>query len=85
MASGYISYEAESDGGGASFAFVELVFCALGADPEDVRGEEECGMSRAQENADRYGDIVEFSAVFEKGDRGPEAGIEYRAGSFPSG
>lgn len=43
-------------------------------------------MSRAQENADRYGDTLELRAVFEKGDKLLADDMPYRAvKSLPCG
>ena len=85
-------YEVPSDGAGGAGASgaLDVAGGAGGAPLDEVplsdgRGDDECGMSRAHENADRYGDMVELSAVFEKGDSGPELDTEYRAGSLPSG
>lgn len=81
-----------SDGAGGAGASGALDVAAgaagallVGAPLFDGRDDDECGMSRAHENAERYGDMVELSAVFEKGDSGPELDTEYRAGSLPSG
>ena len=40
--------------------------------------ETRAGISRAHENADRYGDTFELSAVFEKGDSALAEDIPYR-------
>ena len=40
------------------------------------------GMSRAHENAERYGDMLELRAVFENGESGPDDGTENRASSL---
>lgn len=40
------------------------------------------GVSRALEKAERYGDIDELSAVFEKGESGPRVDTEKRTGSL---
>ena len=42
-------------------------------------------MSRAHENAERYGEIFELSAVLEKGERGPDDATEKRASSLLCG
>lgn len=46
------------------------------------RGLETNGVSRALENAERYGDMDELSAVLEKGESGPKVDTEKRTGSF---
>lgn len=46
------------------------------------RGLETSGVSRALENAERYGDMDELSAVLENGESGPSVDTEKRTGSF---